>query len=109
MPILVFLYESHAYVACFTDTCDNIYCCRLFRIKSNHMPYCDDRIEHRAITARKSIRPGHRLWVGEGVSAADEAQAIGLKENITGFYPVYSHLMKLPRRELGMRAGTTGA
>ena len=109
MPVLVFLDKAHTDVPGFTDTGDNIYCCRFFRIKGNPIPDSDDRIEHRAFAARECTGPGHRLWVGNGVSAADEPQAIGLIGNFAGFRPVDGHQMKHPRRVLVVGAGAAGA
>src|SRR4030042_4431357 len=105
ISILVFLHKAQAHVAGFADTRDNIYRCRFCRIQRYPIPDGDNRIEHGALAARerpreKIIYPAHSLWIGDGVSAADELHAIGLIGDFSDLRPMHSPQAKHPWRLL---------
>ena len=109
-PILVFLDQAQGCVAGFADAGNHIDRCRLFRIERDAGADGDNRVQHRALTARQGraidrrARRGERPGSGDRVSAADELHAVRLIGDLAPIRAVHGHEVKHPRRLLGERA-----
>ncbi len=67
-----------------------------FGIERDSIADCDDRIQHRPLTARERRRTGHCLRIGDGVPTADEPHAVRLVGDFSDVRSMHSHQMEHP-------------
>ena len=100
MPVPVFLDQADGHIPALGHPRDDIDGDRLVGFEHDTIANGHDRIEHRAVAARKPCLIGHRLRRDRASRSTDEACAIGFEGHLAARRAMHHHQVEHPRRPL---------